>query len=1318
MKKRIASFLLAALLVLSAMPLFAFMATAEQIEEEEAVNYDDLYVKIGLAYQFDTFMTNPIWDPSGTAVVIPEELYAMADENGEKFFDTVESRVDQVFGEDGTTLTAVSMNKFFSDAVAEYKASWDAIFASFRYAGNRKLQTQLPTVGTRSHNDKTGAQQSVSFTLEDGYLQFKGSDGYNESKLGIAGESYRGVSSIQYVMAPGSQLGANYYILYRGVSLSLTPGFDGGLIFKGDTSYQGVNYGSPVTNGSIAPDKVGDFTITVEHPDASGVEERQQMKGRLAIRYNADKVLESSISYGSTSTDSVLQMSLLNFYKSSKAQLYAIRIYDRELTENDVKINHFADIAKYYKLDVSGYFALTEAERVELSDTYADVTVGNHDEAFIEALRVSVVEKIEDLIYGALVKEDQINSGAFEFSELAKSLKLDISSVRALPVEYRQAVYGAVLGLIDRSKENVEETIEVTINAILEENFGDYIAEEAPITYKELYVKQDNLKIWIDFFAAREEDGFIYNEFSYPDYTEENKVSHIGNPDQPYNVDLLFRKYLFRGETKGSVNAFYFKPSPSLGGNNILAYGDGCLRTGYQNMMGVFSPGGGSDMTYQFVTKTTGKDGALQGSSYTQLDGFRFSYGVDKRGNAFVSALTYHGFGTADNGLTLDGTNSTRLSAGKQVNFGDMTYSSDVTITVDRGKVKPFMYKIGYITDKDGNNAYVAKLDSAPDVSSLTPVGTAGYYEYKTVGEAKLYVDKAGNLAWNNGGWQKHFYLVDKGNGNFAYCDGLGNEWILTTANEIDEVERKATGVVSDTEGVSLIGPLYSNDKITEVAIGTPDAYGPYEFPLMTVSAYGNGNLLYKLEDLTCGNQQIGTLGSGADMTVYAIRTYDCVLTEAEIRQNHFADLAGYYGFDLTRYMLLNEEQKTQLYDSLISMQLGDNRETCLANYEALLADLLYSFESESEAALSFRQLCENYLLNVSSLLKLSVESQENVFESFADVNPNNLHYAAVLQARLEKTVEQELFDHYEEATIHKSISFSGWQLHVYGDPGFRALYEIDEQHLSTFAARNTTATIGILVAEKGNKAGQISSLDGITLEVGDNGSLIVPNGVNMTVAYENGQYTDAAILEDGKVFFSEAIIPDEESYAQKYYCVAFVVLHTAEEDIVYLQTATYGRDNAPSLGEFSEQALALNWAYPNVQTVLAKYLEEDGYNKVAGFIGNSVISDLRVSFESSERKVVERVNPLLNFYFGVSMIEGPIDGKGIYIGKYDSVYDKSCYGVTVQNGNLYIWYNDDEQIDLLIDLLDEILAHHYNLGGDIVLPNGFNEVRKVLAAQ
>ncbi len=1319
MKKRIASFLLTVLMVLSAVPLFAFTATAEQ-SEEEAFDYDSLYVQLGLSYQFDTFKTNPIWDPEGTAVTVPKELYAMTGEDGELLFDTKGERVVESF-DAGGTLLSVGLTPAFSAAQKEYAKAWNEILASFRTTGNRTLSVVFPTIGVKSHHDKTGEQQAVSHTLEDGYLQFKGASGYLESKLSLSGESYQGASSIQYVLSPGDRLGQRYFVLYRGVSLGLTPGTDGALVFKnGGMVYGNVDYGTISTDGSIAPDKVGDLTVMVEHPEVSGADARKALSGRLVIHYNTKKLVDNSISYTAGVSDDILKISMINYYRSTNQKLYAIRIYDRALTADDIALNHFADLAKYYKLNLDGYVSLTSPEKLELAKTFANETVGNHDEAYVAELRLHVTEKIEDLVYGALLLEDTINSGCAEFTELAKSLKLDISGVRALPIEYRQTVYSAVLGLIVKDKESIEAVIEQTINGIIEENFGDYVTEQTSLTYKDLYVKQDNLKVWVDFFAAKESDGLVYDQVSYPDGTEQSETNHIGNLEKPYNADQLFAKYRFRGEGENSrVNSFYFKAMPTLGSTNIRAYGDGCLKTGYQNMIGLYSPGSMLDATYQLVTGTNGKNGARAGGSYTQLDGIRFNYGTDAQGKGFIGTLTYYGFGTADNGATIDGKNMVRLSAGKQVTFGDMTFSSDVTMVVKKAKERPFMYEIGYMTDSNGNPAYIAKLDSAPDVSALTPIGTAGYYEYKTQGEAKLYVDKAGNLYTNKNGWQKNFYLVDKGNGSYAYCDLDGNEWILTDAESINETTRKATGKTADNEAVTMVGPLYDNNKITEAPVGSMNAYGPFEFMTMTVSAYANGTLAYKVEDVTYRNDQQGLLGSGADMTIYAIRTYDCVLTQEEIRQNHFADLAGYYGFDLSLYAILTDEQKMSLYDSLATMQLGDNRESCILRYENVLSELLYSFESESEAALSFHKLCENYLLNVDSLLKLSVESQENVFESFADVNPESLHYSAILQARLEKAVEDELFNNYEGATIHKTIDFSSWQLHVYGDPGFRAVFELNEQHLSTFTARNAMATIGIMIAEKGNKSGQIASIDGLTVSIGSDGTLVFPDGVETTIAYENGSYTDAVIQENGEVFFSEGVFPDEESYGQKYYCVAFVVLKTADgKNIVYLQNAPYGRDNAPSLGEFSEQALALNWTYPNVQTVLTKYLEDDGYNKVAAFIGNKALSDLRVSLESSNRTALDRVNALMDFYFGVSLIEGEIEESGIYIGKFDSVYDKSSYGVTVQGGDLYIWYNDEAQLDLLIDLLDEILAYHYNLGGDIVLPNGFNEVRKVMPAQ
>ena len=54
MKKRVLSLLLMLVMVLTAVPFFAFSASAETVEEEEAVfDYNSLYVTNGLIYGLD-----------------------------------------------------------------------------------------------------------------------------------------------------------------------------------------------------------------------------------------------------------------------------------------------------------------------------------------------------------------------------------------------------------------------------------------------------------------------------------------------------------------------------------------------------------------------------------------------------------------------------------------------------------------------------------------------------------------------------------------------------------------------------------------------------------------------------------------------------------------------------------------------------------------------------------------------------------------------------------------------------------------------------------------------------------------------------------------------------------------------------------------------------------------------------------------------------------------------------------------------------------------------------------------------------------------
>ncbi len=1320
MKKRVLSLALAILMLVLSAPLFVLVGTAEE-NGGESYNYDSLYVQLGLIMQYDFFKLNEYWAPAGEEYEKPDSIYSQTDGEGQLLFDELSERVTLV--KDGEKITSATIVPTFSAAVEAYRKEANGLLDSFKIGGVGRMVFTLPGIGAASYQNQTGLGFEMAADLGDGYIKLR-NDIDDNSYINIGGVGNMDeTATLQLVMRPGGVTNKDHAIVFHGVSTRLTAA-SGGYAFTlpaNKAFYNNIIYSMNGESASFPTDKVGDFTLSVSHP-AGDLDAMKAGSGAFSVRYNANELFSAVITYEKLSALSWTETNMLGFYSSADMALYAVRVYNRALSNDEILINHFADLAKFYKLDVGMYEKLSDKERASFAAHFSDYRIGSSDK---DELQAEVSARIADAVYDVLLQEDTVNPGRFEFCELVKSLGVDIAAIRALPVEYRGEVYAASLGLIEKTKETVQVAIDTVITSIIEENYGDFITETG-ITYKDLYVKQENLTVWVDFFAARDTDGNVYPAETYQDpatrdlaYKDRVKTKHTATGAQPYNEDVMLKKYRFRGNDNGT-SAFYLYDitAAGFGHTNIRTYGDGRLECGINNSIGVLSPGTDSDVTYQFVANFQSASGSGTVNAGLQLDGFRLSFCRDRQGKPYLSRLQYFGFGpTSSVSTTLNPSNTAMWYYGQNAYFSGATFSADITLVSDKriGIDGVHYYTVDYLQNGAGQIAYTATASEIPPASSLQMDGT--HYIYKQKGDAKLYITPAGGALYSLDSSQTkvtYFYLVDKGEGNYAYVDVNGIEWMQTTEENIDMAKAKATAATEDDKPIALVGPYYDRNTVTEVPAGTPGALGPYSYyGRMDVSAYVNSDLMYRAEDISYMADQPGSVGNAADMTLYAVRAYNCTLTQEEIMQNHFADLAGYYGFDLSLYTLLSDEQKSELYRSLTKMELGDNRTACTLAYEELVSSMLYIFDSDSPAAEHFRAVCESFFLNVSSVMQLSAAGRERVFESFLDIDPESRQYKAILQARLEEAVEKELLEHYDEATIHKTIGFFDWQLHVYGTPGFRARFEVNNRHLSTLLARNTDVQIGVMVAKKGSGAGRFADEGELLPTVSSDGVITFAEGITSLMAYQNGAYTENVMQENGGYYFAEEVFPTADEYEDEYFCVAFVVLKSGSDIFVYTETAAYGRDNAPSLEELTGDALSLNWAYPNIHDVLSITRADDGYDKVPLYIGGNLLSDLRVSPEGLDRTALEAVNALIKDYAGVSLIEGEGDGPMVYIGKIDTVYEGPFYGISIQDGDLLLWYNDEADLTSLLELLDEILSHHYSMGTDIQLPEGLDIVRR-----
>ncbi len=79
-----------------------------------------------------------------------------------------------------------------------------------------------------------------------------------------------------------------------------------------------------------------------------------------------------------------------------------------------------------------------------------------------------------------------------------------------------------------------------------------------------------------------------------------------------------------------------------------------------------------------------------------------------------------------------------------------------------------------------------------------------------------------------------------------------------------------------------------------------------------------------------------------APATVYAIRVYDRALTQDEKNQNHFADLAAYYEFDLSLLSALNDSGRVALYDKMTMLSLGGDKAEAEDAYTSSVDSISY----------------------------------------------------------------------------------------------------------------------------------------------------------------------------------------------------------------------------------------------------------------------------------------------------------------------------------------------------------------------------------------
>jgi hypothetical protein len=220
-----------------------------------------------------------------------------------------------------------------------------------------------------------------------------------------------------------------------------------------------------------------------------------------------------------------------------------------------------------------------------------------------------------------------------------------------------------------------------TNEEVLQNNYGEYILT-TDLTYKDLYVKQENIALWMDFFAARETDGLFYVDHYHVEDENFNKAEEdrttVYCPELDSEKEVR-AKYIYSGD-----KFFQFADIKDVawGHTNIRTWGNGKMVCGKNNSFKVATPGvDEAQVTYQFVTGWENNGNNNPDDMNFQLDGFRMYFTLDANkveGDFKVNYYDRYGYGVSTDTVTLSNNSLLKeVPTGGTINASGCTFSGE-----------------------------------------------------------------------------------------------------------------------------------------------------------------------------------------------------------------------------------------------------------------------------------------------------------------------------------------------------------------------------------------------------------------------------------------------------------------------------------------------------------------------------------------------------------------------------------------------------------------------------------------------------------------
>ncbi len=1002
-------------------------------------------------------------------------------------------------------------------------------------------------------------------------------------------------------------------------------------------------------------------------------------------------------------------------------KIHAIRIYDRVISVEEMQQNHFADIAKYHELDISNLFELSDTQKAEIYSSFANITLEEKTQDELQAL---YNETYTEVYYDAMKIEG--NDSHNHVVDLAEYYSLDLSAYNALPDKAKAELYKSTDAQTpDDSIFNSD--MQTTFDAWIDEAISSLITLKpiTPIDGETLYVT-DGLVSRVDFFDATLSDtvtggtnttqisytGYYYDastetwkEVTYPDVAANTKY----NGDKSSYTKFFRENNSFASPSGKSQSIYLSGGTAPIGESWVVNANATAVRlptalNGTNSSAKCIATTTIGDVTY-YAAEIYDKDNNVVGTYsyyfpennksnnpfvyatgnpdyYIQTNGglaFESSFGDGYFSNGYYSGLSINNINYLENSLVYD-----------QANAVDTKPNSDFTLQVvnafDNSRFRPSgqMFMLGTfrftLTDL-GDNMHITSL-------SMFPATGTSYDASKTYNTA---------YGYRNLGVK----ITDATDFTFIY------------SGDFSAVTKNGAELTSVTGSYDF--DMFVNNRLVNFESGASDIY------------YADARENHTFEvDFNAATKFNGLfkLGEGGTMNIYAIRLYSKALSQDEITQNHFADLATFHDIELDIFTLLSDDEKKALYEDMQNVYLTDSKESVHEAYNAAIEKLYYSSTSSepTDAELHFYRVAAYYELDLTDFKALGRSVQLAICNEFEGVAMSESVSPAIIALRLQETILLQSSENFAGYYGPMLVTFEGYSVRKSSFPGLRSVYTIDKEILSALEEKGYTVTVGAMMglAFDGETA---RTWEDLKVAETDGEYKITTTRSAFVEVYNGGfknTYWDENKEKYGMAFttvYEQESSQTVERYNTELIYGAYVVLEKDDEEdkLYYVDASSQIFGDSMSVYEVSS-AVKENqgYAYSMIQKVLNAV---DGTSFAYGKIAGRELSDYEFVYSPEDEvfatSLISELNAIIEEKTGVTLKSATTESRkapcAIYI-REDDTLEGANYGVYVKSGDLYITYDYAANAYYAMQIAKSL----FDCEGDISIAYNYSEMGSV----